>query len=397
MSSIVGFSAPKEYDRTHQQEIQNAVQRELDQSYRKDANVVIPFGKTLSFNGASGKLVTLGLNGSDAFTISIDGATAFALASDAALTSLTSTVNSNTAAISTEASTRSSADSALASRASSLEATVDTPTTGLTARVTTAESAIVTTDGKLSASYALTVDGNGRIASMKLLSDGTTSSVKFTASTFQVFNDTTDEAPFEVVGGAVKIKTANVGTLTASNISVSSLSSLSANLGTITAGTISLTSGSYVLYEGAGFGASSDLVFWYGLSSVAIGSATKTNGVFALATDGVVYLGAAATTAPLAVDFDTYFQDTVTYPSSAAASQTATVTGGVTPYSYTWQKLSATGDAFTTSSGSSDTYSGTLTSTGALKTGTENWTLRVTDNVGTSVYVPFLVGMGVLP
>lgn len=83
----------------------------------------------------------------------------------------------------------------------------------LSASVTTNASAIATVDGKLSASYGLTVDANGRIASMKLLSDGTTSSVKFTASTFQVFNGSTDEAPFEVVSGAVKIKSANVGTL----------------------------------------------------------------------------------------------------------------------------------------------------------------------------------------
>jgi hypothetical protein len=171
--------------------------------------------------------------------------------------------------------------------------TADGALTPLQASVTTNASAIATVDGKLSASYALTVDGGGRIASMKLLSDGATSSVKFTASTFQVYNGTTDEAPFEVSGGVVKIKTANVGVLTAGNISVSSLSSLSANLGSITAGDIDLTSGSYVVRQGAGFGVSSDLVLWYGLSSVARASATKTNGVFAMATDGKVYYGAA--------------------------------------------------------------------------------------------------------
>ena len=83
----------------------------------------------------------------------------------------------------------------------------------LTASVSTNTTAIATVDGKLSASYALTVDGGGRIASMKLLSNGTTSSVKFVASTFQIYNGTTDEAPFEVVSGVVKIKSANVGTL----------------------------------------------------------------------------------------------------------------------------------------------------------------------------------------
>lgn len=88
-----------------------------------------------------------------------------------------------------------------------------TPVDYGSATVDTLATTVATVDGKLSASYGLTVDANGRIASMKLLSNGTTSSVKFTASTFQVFNGTTDEAPFEVVSGLVKIKSANVGTL----------------------------------------------------------------------------------------------------------------------------------------------------------------------------------------
>jgi hypothetical protein len=83
------------------------------------------------------------------------------------------------------------------------------------------------------------------------------------------------------------------GSVSASKISVTNLSAISADLGSITAGKLSLTSGSYVVRHGAGFGASSDLVLWYGLASVAEASATKTNGVFALATDGKVYYGAA--------------------------------------------------------------------------------------------------------
>ena len=81
------------------------------------------------------------------------------------------------------------------------------------------------------------------------------------------------------------------GSVSAAKISVTDLSAISADLGSITAGKIALTSGSYVVRHGAGFGASSDLVLWYGLSSVSEGSATKTNGVFALATDGKVYFG----------------------------------------------------------------------------------------------------------
>jgi hypothetical protein len=50
--------------------------------------------------------------------------------------------------------------------------------------------------------------------------------------------------------------------------------------------------GSYRLGIGAAFGTSSDLVFWFGLNSVAQGSETKTNGKWAFGTDGKVYYGA---------------------------------------------------------------------------------------------------------
>jgi hypothetical protein len=91
------------------------------------------------------------------------------------------------------------------------------------------------------------------------------------------------------------------GSVSASKISVTNLSAISADIGSITAGKLSLTAGSYVVRHGAGFGASSDLVLWYGLSSVAEASATKTNGVFALATDGKIYVGAAALATPLSI------------------------------------------------------------------------------------------------
>jgi len=195
-------SAPKEFNRGNEVAFRNYIEAELADTYRKSAHLIIPSSFYLGFQGATGKQVVLGLNGSDQFTISIDGNTAFALASDSSVSTVSAEV---VAARQGEAS--------------------------LTAKVTQLSTATSTVDGKLSASYALTVDGGGRIASMKLLSDGTTSSVKFTASTFQVYNGTTDEAPFEVSGGAVKIKTANVGVLSAANISVSSLDAISATIG----------------------------------------------------------------------------------------------------------------------------------------------------------------------
>jgi len=230
-------SAPKEYNRRNEIASRNYYDGELADTYRKSSNLIVPSSFYLGFQGATGKQVVLGLNGSDEFTISIDGATAFALASSSSVTAVQSEV---TAARSGEASllARVTTVNTTATNAGTAAATAQSEVTAarqgeasLTAKVTALSTATSTVDGKLSASYALTVDGGGRIASMKLLSDGTTSSVKFTASTFQVYNGTTDEAPFEVSGGAVKIKTANVGVLSAANISVSSLDAISATIG----------------------------------------------------------------------------------------------------------------------------------------------------------------------
>lgn len=72
----------------------------------------------------------------------------------------------------------------------------------------------------VSASYGLEVDANGNIASMKLLADGTSgSSIVFNADTFKVYNGSTSETPFEVVGGVVKIKSANIGSVSFGSLS----------------------------------------------------------------------------------------------------------------------------------------------------------------------------------
>lgn len=56
---------------------------------------------------------------------------------------------------------------------------------------------------------------------------------------------------------------------------------------------VSVTISSRRLTIGPGFGVSNGLVLWFGPSSTAIGSMSRTNGYFALGTDGKVYYGAA--------------------------------------------------------------------------------------------------------
>jgi hypothetical protein len=128
----------------------------------------------------------------------------------------------------------------------------------------------------------------------------------------------------------------------AGDINVTSLSAISANLGSITSGAIDLTAGSYVARHGAGFGVSSDLVMWYGLASIARGSATKTNGVFTLATDGKVYFGATdlavlstPMTATITGSVSTNHNASVTPTVNTTVSVTA-VTNGTSPYTYQW-------------------------------------------------------------
>ena len=269
---------PPAYDRRNEYENRNRIDAELAQKYDKRTDLVVPYGKTLKFNGASGNLVAFGYTGGE-FEISVDGAAGTSIATTASVTAV---------------------------------------------------------DDKLTASYAMTVDVNGKIAQVKLLSDGTTSTLAFTATTFKIFDDSsTNVAPFEVTGGAVKIKTANVGVLTAANISVANLAAISANMGAITSGSIDLTSGSYVAYHGAGFGVSSDLILWYGLASTARGSATKTNGVFALATDGKVYHNTAELSSPVKLSFSAAINDV---SSPFTGTITVTATGGAGGYTYLWYK-----------------------------------------------------------
>ena len=179
--------------------------------------------------------------------------------------------------------------SAQASRITTLEGQVQTPTTGLLARVTTAESTIVTqgsaissltttvsshttsissingsittltasvstnataiatVDGKLSASYAVTVDANGRIAQVKLLSNGVTSAIKFTAATFTVYDGTSDLPMFELAGGAAYVAGNKVRTDSIVDTAVSATSAMFSASGATTSITVTTTGGDLVI------------------------------------------------------------------------------------------------------------------------------------------------------
>ncbi|MCW5548880.1 MAG: DUF1983 domain-containing protein [Opitutaceae bacterium] len=156
------------------------------------------------------------------------------------------------AMITTEQGVRAAADSALASRASALEASVDTPVTGLLARVTTIESAYVdageayaeainaitaelagpagsiyasvqaeataraTADGNLEGKYTLTVAAGDVVTGMNITSasgPGTpVSEVKFQANKFQIWNGSAGIPVFDLSGSNIRLA-ANVAIL----------------------------------------------------------------------------------------------------------------------------------------------------------------------------------------
>lgn len=82
--------------------------------------------------------------------------------------------------------------------------TVDA-TRATTASVQVVSDAVGDVQGKLVASHAITVDAGGKIAGLKLLSNGTTSEITFTADTFKIFNTSSDIAPFTLDGTSLKL------------------------------------------------------------------------------------------------------------------------------------------------------------------------------------------------
>mgnify|MGYP000367299318 FL=1 len=351
-------AAPDEYSKRNESAFRLWAEDELAGTFRKGQDLIIPYGTKLGFAGTNGQQVDFKYD-SGSFQIVVDGVTVVSFTSSADFTTLQSEViaaRQGESSLSAKVTLVNTAAVNAGTAAATAQSEVTAARQGepsLTAKVTQLSSATATVDGKLSASYALTVDVNGRIASMKLLSNGTTSSVKFLASTFQVFNGSTDEAPFTVEGGVVKANKVLAGSVTATEINVTTLSAISANLGTITAGQLNLTSGSYVVRHGAGFGASSDLVMWYGLASVAIGSATKTNGKFALATDGKVYYGGSELNAGGTPMDATAGADgsgaAVAAPGTAQTVFSVVAVGGSGSYTYRWYDVTNPGATLSTS------------------------------------------------
>ena len=137
---------------------------------------------------------------------------------------------------------------------------------GLRAATGLLQSAMTTVQGRVLAWLKLTASSGGDEAKVEVVADDGSTLVRMVAKMISLANN---------VGGVVIDVLKIVG-------------------GEVFFGApVSIDVGGKRLTLGPGFGASADLVWWFGPSAISVAAMTKTNGHLALATDGKVYYGTA--------------------------------------------------------------------------------------------------------
>lgn len=177
----------------------------LQQADTTEASVRAELGTTLST-----AIATETTNRTSAITALNTAITDEASTRASAITGLTTTVTNNyntlSSNITAETTARTTAIDTVTGSINTLTSTVN----GNTAAITTTQNTLATVDGKLSASYGLSVDAGGRIASMKLLSNGASSDVIFNADKFKIYNGSSSIAPFTVANNQVRMTNVSV-------------------------------------------------------------------------------------------------------------------------------------------------------------------------------------------
>ena len=130
------------------------------------------------------------------------------------INTLTASVGQSNALIETNRVAVANETSARVSQGTTLQANID----GNSSSITTNQTAIANVDGTVDALYSLDVTANGNVAGLKLGANNDGSFVSFLADSFKIYNGSAQEAPFEVVGGAVKIKSAAIGSVAFGNV-----------------------------------------------------------------------------------------------------------------------------------------------------------------------------------
>jgi len=176
------------------------------------------------------------------------------------ITTLQSTVSTNqstlNASIQSEATTRANADSALSTSITTLQSTVNTNNTTLTAAVSTEATTRASVDGGLLAQYTVKVDINGRVAGFGLASTTTggtpTSSFIVIADRFAVVSPSstgeTPSVPFAigVVDGVTRVAMVNafIQDAAITNAKIANLAVDSAKIANLAVGTAKMADAS---------------------------------------------------------------------------------------------------------------------------------------------------------
>lgn len=218
----------------------------------------------------------------------------------------------NTAAINTEASARASADAAIASSVTSLTATVGSNTSSIS---------------NISEAYAT---NNGSKARLVWEVNTGTNAASIVQTAHSGFSDGTWN------GSAITLNANQI------NLEAKAINFGSATTYEDTKHTFYTVGGSYRYRSNGPFGVSSDLLLWYGPTSVALNSETKTNGIFALATDGKFYYGSGELTNVLSY-YGTHDGPAVgsRFGAGSVSSSLVTITphNGSGPYYYRYTML----------------------------------------------------------
>jgi hypothetical protein len=191
------------------------------------------------------------------------------------------------AAIVTEQTARVNGDNALASNVSVLSTSLN----GNIASVSTLQSSV----NGLQARYGVSLDVNGHVTGFVQNNDGTTGSFTVLADRFAIVAPgVSPTVPFEVSGGIVRIKEANIGTLNVSRLNSGILGANITQNGDWNVGTgrIIWDNGSHMKVAGVGFGSANQFIEWFG-PKMAISLCSEANAITYLKTNGDAYFGGA--------------------------------------------------------------------------------------------------------
>lgn len=146
-------------------------------------------------------------------------------ASAQSVTNLASTVTSNNNTLIAKIGTVSgTVADALNGKASSASVTTLSSTVGThTSQISTLQSTDATLDGKINAKFGVVLNAGGNITGYQISATQTKSTFDVMAQNFRITDGTSTAIPFEVVGGVVRIKQAQMGTVSAGNITVGTM------------------------------------------------------------------------------------------------------------------------------------------------------------------------------